>query len=69
MDSVDLRAKTQDELRKTLNDLKKEQLNLRFQKANGVLENTSELGRVRRNVARVMTVLNEKSGVVPAATS
>lgn len=61
MDAADLRGKTPDELRERLLALKKEAFNLRFQRATGQLENTSRMGRVRKDVARVLTVLNEKA--------
>ena len=57
----DVRAKTVDELKDELVNLKKEQFNLRFQRATQQLENTSQLRKVRRDIARVQTVLAEKS--------
>jgi large subunit ribosomal protein L29 len=56
----DLRAKTADELDDSLAKLKKEQFNLRFQRANGQLENTSRVRVVRREIARIATVLSEQ---------
>ena len=56
----DLRSKTEDELRKELIELKKEQLNLRFQQTNGQLENTSRVRTVRRQVARIKTILSQQ---------
>ena len=53
----DLRIKTPDELRDALVSSKKEQFNLRFQKASGQLENTSRVRVVRRSIARIKTVL------------
>lgn len=61
MDAVELRQKSSAELQDLLNNLKKEQFNLRFQQASGQLENTSRFRELRRDVARVMTVLNEQS--------
>jgi large subunit ribosomal protein L29 len=61
MDASDLRAKSVDQLKEQLDDLKKEQFNLRFQAASGQLENTVRARVVRRDIARVKTVLNEKS--------
>lgn len=61
MKAVDLRAKSQDELRDELVSLKKEQFNLRFQAASGQLENTARVRKVRRDVARIQTVLAEKA--------
>ena len=59
MKAEDLRAKTVDELTDQLNDLAKEAFNLRFQKASGQLENTAQVRAVRRDMARVKTVLNQ----------
>lgn len=56
----DLRAKTPDELTKMLVDLKKQQLNLRFQKAGGQLNNTAEIRAVRREIARIKTINGQK---------
>jgi large subunit ribosomal protein L29 len=57
----DLRAKTIDELNDQLVDLKKEQFNLRFQRATQQLEAPAQVRKVRRQIARVQTVLTEKS--------
>jgi len=57
----DLRLKTADELSDRLAVLKKEQFNLRFQKATGQLENTARQGAVRREIAKILTVLKEKA--------
>lgn len=56
----DVRAKTPDELGDQLTKLKKEQFNLRFQRANGQLENTSRVRVVRKEIARIETVLTER---------
>jgi large subunit ribosomal protein L29 len=61
MKAADLRDKTPDQLRDQLAALKKEAFNLRFQKATGQLENTSRMEAVRRDAARVKTILNEKA--------
>lgn len=61
MKAADLRAKTVDELKEQLLNLKKEQFNLRFQRASGQLENTSRVRQVRRDVARIKTILTEKN--------
>ena len=61
MDATELRDKTPDQLREELANLKKEQFNLRFQAATGALENPARIKLVRRDVARVKTVLNEKA--------
>ena len=58
-----LRAKTSDELKTQLVDLKKEQFNLRFQVAGGQVENPSRAKIVRREIARIKTVLRQMSGV------
>jgi len=56
----DFRAKSADELADQLAALKKEQFNLRFQRANGQLENTGRVRAVRREIARLRTVMTEK---------
>ena len=61
MKAEDLRDKTPDELRDQLVALKKEAFNLRFQKATNQMENTARMRSVRRDVARVYTVLTEKA--------
>ena len=55
----DFRAKSADELGDQLVKLKKEQFNLRFQRASGQLENTSRVREVRRDIARVKTVRSQ----------
>ena len=57
----ELKNKTIDQLKSILIDLKKEAFNLRFQKANGQLENTSRVKVVKRSVARVLTFINNLS--------
>ena len=57
MKANDLRTKSSDELRESLMDLKKEAFNLRFQKASGQLENTARVRQVRRDIARIKTIL------------
>ena len=61
MDAVEMRGRTPDQLREDLVKLKKEAFNLRFQQATSQLENTARIRVVRRDVARVMTILNEKA--------
>ena len=61
MNAKELGDKTPDQLRDELVSLKKEAFNLRFQQATGQLENTARIREVRRNVARVNTVLNQKA--------
>jgi large subunit ribosomal protein L29 len=61
MDAKELRDKTPDQLRDQLVTLKKESFNLRFQQATSQLENTARMRQVRRDTARVKTILNEKA--------
>jgi large subunit ribosomal protein L29 len=56
----DLRVMTEDQLADEALALKKEQFNLRFQRANGQLESTNRARTVRRDVARIETVLGEQ---------
>jgi large subunit ribosomal protein L29 len=56
----ELRAKTDGELQDSIIALKKEALNLRFQQANGQLKNTDRMRQVKREVAKIKTVLSEK---------
>lgn len=57
MKASELRSRADAELRAQLTDLKKEQFNLRFQAASGQLENTARVRQVRRDIARIRTVL------------
>ena len=61
MKASDVRAKTNDELGDQLVELKKEQFNLRFQWASGQLENTARVRVLRRDIARIKTILAEKA--------
>jgi large subunit ribosomal protein L29 len=61
MNASELRSKSDAELREELTGLLREQFNLRMQKGTGQLGQPSELRRVRRDIARVQTVLNEKA--------
>ena len=61
MDAADLNTKSADELKQMLGDLKKEQFNLRFQRASGQLENTARVRVVRRDIARIKTVMHAKA--------
>jgi len=56
----EFRAKSQDELTDQMAKLKKEQFNLRFQRANGQLEKTNRIRSVRRDIARIQTILAEQ---------
>ena len=57
---ADLKSATDDQLTTQLGDLKREQFNLRFQRATGQLENTSRVREVRRDIARVRTLTRAK---------
>ena len=57
----DIRVKSPDELKALLVDLRKEQFNLRFQRATGQQENTSRVRAVRRDIARVKTIIAERA--------
>ena len=61
MDANELRGKTADQLNTELANLKKEAFNLRFQAATGQLENTARMRTVKRDAARVKTILNEQA--------
>jgi large subunit ribosomal protein L29 len=58
---ADLRAKSPDQLQEQLGQLRKERFNLRFQKATGQLEGTGRVRQVRRDIARILTLLGERS--------
>jgi large subunit ribosomal protein L29 len=60
MKAADVRAKTVDELKGELDRLGKEAFNLRFQRASGQLENTARVRQVRRDMARIKTILGER---------
>jgi large subunit ribosomal protein L29 len=60
MNATDLRQKTPDELRQELQGLLREQFNFRMQKGTGQLAQTHKVKEVRRDIARIYTVLNEK---------
>jgi len=62
MKAGDVRAKTDDELSGDLDVFGKEIFNLRFQRANGQLENTARVRQVRRDIARIKTILGERRG-------
>ena len=69
MKPADLRAKTEDELRGELDILGKEIFNLRFQRANGQLENTARVRQARRDIARINTILGERRRAAPRRLS
>jgi len=62
MDIEDIRGKTIDQLHDELEKLRKEQFNLRFQRATGQLENVARVKDVRRLIARIMTVMKQRAG-------
>ena len=66
MNAQELKTKSPDQLRDQLVALKKEAFNLRFQQATGQLENTARMRAVRRDVARIQTVLNQKAAEAAA---
>ncbi len=59
--AADVRTKSHDELKSQLTDLRKEQFNLRFQRASGQLENTARVRTVRRTIAQLKTLLGERT--------
>ncbi len=61
MKPADIKGMSDDQLKDELLKLKKEQFNLRFQKASGQLENTALVRRIRRNVARIKTELTARA--------
>ena len=60
MKASDLRPSTQDQLKEELGNLRKEAFNLRFQKASGQLENTGRVRQVRRDIARIKTIIGQR---------
>ncbi len=69
MKAADLRAKSDDELKDQLFDLRKEAFNLRFQGASGQLENTARVGQVARDIARIKTIQGERGRAASPAGS
>jgi len=65
MRASDLRPRSQDELTDQLDTLGKEIFNLRFQRASGQLENTARVRQVRREIARIKTILGERQRRAP----
>ncbi|MCW8917063.1 MAG: 50S ribosomal protein L29 [Magnetovibrio sp.] len=61
MKATDIRTKSDDELKAQLIDLRKESFNLRFQGASGQLENTARKTQVRKDIARIKTILGERT--------
>ena len=60
MKKEDLKGKSADELKKMLLEARKEQFNLRFQQSGGQLENTAQMRKIRRNIARIKTMMNQQ---------
>ena len=67
--ATDLRARTEDELTEEVDTLGKEIFNLRFQRASGQLENTARVRQVRRDIARIKTILGERRRTQAAGTA
>ncbi len=65
MKASDLRSRTVDELSEEVDTLGREIFNLRFQRASGQLENTARVRQVRRDIARIKTILGERSRAAP----
>jgi len=61
MKAMDVRAKSSDELKTELLNLSKERFNLRFRRASGQLENTARVREVRRDIARIKTILGQRT--------
>lgn len=61
MKAAEIRSKSSDELKDELLKLRKEAFNLRFQQASGQLENTARVRQVRREIARIKTIIGEKA--------
>jgi len=61
MKAADIRHKTDDELKSELDQLAKEAFNLRFQRASGQLENNARVRQVRRDIARIKTIMGERA--------
>ncbi|CAD7057315.1 MULTISPECIES: 50S ribosomal protein L29 [Pseudorhizobium] len=66
MKAEDVRALTADQLKDKLAELKKEQFNLRFQKATGQLEKSSRVNEVRKDIARLKTIARQKAAEAKA---
>lgn len=67
MKAQELKEKSPEQLREQLLSLKKEAFNLRFQQATGQMESTARMRAVRRDVARVKTILNQKAAEAAAS--
>ncbi len=60
MKAKDVRERSDDELRKNLSDLEEQLFKLRFQKSTGQIDNPIKIHEVRKDIARVLTVINER---------
>ena len=69
MKAVDVRAMSADQLRDKLVELKKEQFNLRFQRATGQLDSTARVRQVRRDIARIKTIQTQNAAQNAKAAS
>jgi large subunit ribosomal protein L29 len=72
MNPTEVRTKSDDELKESLIGLRKEAFNLRFQRASGQLENTARMRGIRREIARIKTIMTERraqGGAKPVAAS
>ena len=67
MKPSDIRALSEDQIKDELVKLKKEQFNLRFQRATGQLENTARLRQIRRDIARIQTIARVKQAEAAAS--
>lgn len=67
MKAEDLKTKTTDELTKLLMDARKEQMNFRFQRSGGQLENTAQIRQLRRRIARIKTFMTAQKAGQPIA--
>lgn len=67
MKSSDVRAMSDDQLQENLSSLRREAFNLRFQRASGQLEGTARVRQVRRDIARILTILGERRQASAAA--
>ena len=68
MKAADVRRQSVDELQQQLDQLRKERFNLRFQKATGQLESTGRVRQVRRDIARILTILGERAKAAEAGS-
>jgi len=68
MKAEEVHAKSEDELKEQLLGLRKEAFNLRFRKASGQLENTARVRQVRRDIARIKTVLGQRTSAAQTAS-